>query len=338
MDLNTVKAHLLYDFKTEHELIAAIKTLSQNFTSSREKIEDYLTSEKLISAYTAFYLLTNIPKLSAVFELTGFNLEDFKDFEIFDIGAGPGTFSLACLSINPDLEIKLIEKSALMRKQAQLLLDGIFAKSSFEIFDENSSFEKSSKKRLGIFGHSSNEMGSELTLKYIKKLELDTILFIEPGTKEFFNQALIMREELLKKYSIKFPCLSHNSCPLTEKDWCHQFVKVSHSVDLERISQILKMDRRNLPVIAHLYEKGGVVKDPVQSARVIRVYKPTKFSIDWQICLSENEENKIYDFQLLTRNYKKSEIKKMSEINAGELIHIRVTKTLEHNKLRGEIL
>ena len=66
MNLSEIMPHLLYQFKSESDLVKAIEEISLKFTKERSNIGDYLKDPRLVSAYTVFYLLTNIPKLEAV--------------------------------------------------------------------------------------------------------------------------------------------------------------------------------------------------------------------------------------------------------------------------------
>lgn len=337
MELKVIKPHLLTQFKSDRELIQAIDKLSANFTHSRVNINEYLNDEKLVSAYTAFFLLTNFQKLEEVFKLANIDLDNFKDYEFFDIGSGPGTFSLALLALNATMDITLIEKSILMREQAKKLISNIYPLADIKYYNSDFKYPIKKKKRFGLFGHSSNEMGIETTLKYIETLDLDFILFIEPGTKDYFHEALRIRSKLLESYDILYPCLTKLSCPLNpDKDWCHQYLKVSHSVDVERISQMAKKDRRNFPILVHVFSKESLTKELSEGhGRIIRVFKPTKFSLEWQVCM---EENKLIDLQIMTRAFSKKEIKELQSIKSGELIKFKIVKSLEENKFRGELI
>ncbi len=338
MDLKTILPYLNYNFSSESELVKSIELVSKNFTQNRENIGDYLKDTKLVAAYTCFYLLTNMPKLSAVFEKLELSIEDYRDYEFIDIGAGPGTFSLALLQMNSELNILGFEKSDVMIKQGEELVKGLFPKSDHQYFSKLNSIAKKQKKRFGIFGHSANEMEISFVLNLINELELDEVLFIEPGTKEFFRKSLIIRESLIKKFNILYPCKSKNSCPfLREDDWCHQYLKIRHEGDVERLTQLVQRDRRNLPITIHHYSKDQFQNSKSGDARIVRVYSPTKFSLEWQICHEEAEKNIICDLQVLTRGYKKPEIKRLQTILAGDEVSFSLVKELGDNKLRGKL-
>lgn len=337
MELAKIKPYLLYDFNSEAELSSSILEMSQNFTKSRDKIGEYIMSERLVSAYTCFYLLTNIPKLLAAFQKIKIELEQFNDCEFIDIGAGPGTFSISLLEINPDLEISAIETSKAMIKQGQQIISGLYPKANHQYYDSIKKIPTKNKKRFGIFGHSANEMSTWEVQSYIKDLELDHILFIEPGTKDFFRHSLNIREKLLKNYTLNYPCICSSLCPMPEDDWCHQYLKIQHAADVERLTQLVKRDRRKLPIIINFYSKNEL-SNAQGTSRIIRDYGKTKFSFEWQVCQKRDGENKLLDVQVMTRPYKKNEIKNLGELLAGDEIKFDLDRELADNKVRGKLL
>jgi hypothetical protein len=339
LNLATVRPLLNYEFASESELVKTISLIGHNFTQSREDIGDYIKDDKMVAAYTCFYLLTNIPKLRESFKKVEISLEDYcnDDWEFIDIGAGPGTFSLALLAENKDITIKAVEQSEKMISQGIKLVDGIFPNANFEYYKSVGLVPKKEKKRFGIFGHSANEMEPSLVNQMVKVLDLDEILFIEPGTKDFFNKSLLIRKSLLHRYTLNYPCMHSGNCPMPEGDWCHQYLKVQHEQDVERITQLVQRDRRSLPIILNYYKKGKVEVEKPDS-RIIRVYKPTKFSQEWQVCHKSDNENSIHDIQVMNRGYSKKELKELAQILAGEKISFSVVKKLDGSKVRGKLL
>lgn len=332
MNLEYIQQFLLYEFKSESELIKEINLLSENFTSNREEIEKYLKSEKSVSAYVCFYLLTNIPKLNKSFDLMKLDFSFYKDWEIFDIGAGPATFSIALLNHYAGYDIKAIEKSDFMQRQGEKLVSGMYPNSNFE-YIANDLIGKKSKKRLGIFGHSANEMGTDKALAYIDKLNLDEVILIEPGTKDFFKTFIEIRSALLERsYFISYPCSSQSSCPMKGDDWCHQILDLYHGKDVQRLGQMAKKDRNKSPI-----SMGHFTKEPlsVNEAMIIRVYPHTKFSLEWQVCYHKDGQNTIIDLQIPFKGILKSRLKELKAIRAGERVSFEITRHLTDNKFRG---
>lgn len=334
MQLHSLMPYLLYQFKNEHELIKAIEELSLKFTQKRERLSDYLKDERLTSAYTAFYLTTNMPKLEAVFQwMPGEWLEKLKNCTLIDLGAGPGTFSLAFREwLGHSTEVIQIETSTLMREQAKKIWEGLYPNEPL-VQAINSRITPHKEKFL-LLGHSANEMGAELVSRYINEIEPDHILFIEPGTKTFFPEMLKIRSLLLSQnYNVLYPCPNASDCPLkgSDEDWCHQFIQVKQDPELERLSQMAKKDRSLLPLIVHAYSKK--IKSKNAEVRLIRVLPETKFSFEWQTC----ELNKAEHYQIMKRGLDKPSLNALEKTLAGAPVFVEVVEKMMENRKRVKI-
>ena len=122
-----------------------------------------------------------------------------------------------------------------------------------------------------------------------------------------------------------------------QDDWCHQFLYIKQHPEIERIRQIVKRDRKLLPQTIHYFKRDAEIKN-TDLKRVIRVYKPTKFGLEMQICHSKNSENVLFDLQQLFRKKSKVEMKRLQKILAGDEIKFTPIKELERNMLRADIL
>lgn len=328
MKLSDIIPGLIYQFKSEHDLIRAIDEISVKFTRERDKIEDYLRDPRLVSAYTAFYLLTNIPKLREILKWLDPQWVDvLKNSDFIDLGAGPGTFSFAWKELNPESQVDFyqVETSNLMREQGKKLWD-LFHK---DALFQSSHFEWHPKKeKFLLFGHSANEMGAEVAANYIEKINPQHILFIEPGTKSFFPEMLKIREYLLNSgYEVLFPCPKKEACPMNaNEDWCHQFIHVKHDEEVERLSQMAKKDRKLLPLTVHAYSR--TFKTSNAEERLVRVKGETKFSFEWEVC----HNNILEHYQVMKRDLSKAEIKALEQALAGSPLETEVVKTLEQSK------
>lgn len=332
MHLADLTPHLIYKFKSESELVDTILKISERFNFDRDKIDEYVLSEKQVAAYTCFYGATNIAKLQACLDKIG--IKDLSHYELIDIGCGPATFSLAALSLNAEQKIIGLESSKLMRDQAAKLLKGLFPSANANLYESVEKVpRKTDLKRIGLFGHSANEMEEDLIKKIIIKLELDDVLFIEPGTKYFFEKMKTIRTWLVNSdYSINYPCAGGSTCPVPEGDWCHQYIKVSHEHDVERLCQLVKKDRRLMPIILHHYSKGNL--EPRTGELVQRVYPPLKFASSMDICQLDQDELKIIPLEVVYKGLGKSQIKALQKILAGDKIEFEVSKELNNGVRR----
>lgn len=324
MKLSSLLPFLLYDFKSEADLLKAIEEISLKFTRERDKISDYLSDPRLVSAYTAFYLVTNLPKLTEVLKwMPSEWVKALKNCDFVDLGAGPGTFSLAWKEYGGNGNFYQIETSKLMKEQGEKIWQGLYP----DKLNQASRWEwQSNHSKFLLFGHSANEMDSDVITGYIEKINPDHILFIEPGTKSFFPKMLKIRDYLLANhFNVLYPCPQPLACPMrhSDKDWCHQFIHVKQDPEIERISQMAKLDRKLLPLTVHAYSKTFSYQNPEE--RLVRVLPETKFSHEWEVC----HNNELEHYQLMKRELSKSQSKAMSSILAGEAIETEVIKNLD---------
>jgi ribosomal protein RSM22 (predicted rRNA methylase) len=314
ISLDELLPHLLYQFKSEHDLVSAIEEISRAFTLNRSELQNYLSDPRLVSAYTLFYLSTNVPKLQKVMELIP--KRDWQKFHLVDVGAGPGTFSIAWAHLFSPQKLTQIEASSFMQEQSQKLMQAFFPDIKVDhTLPKNSS-------SLLLFGHSMNEMGVTTALDFVDKSHASQILLIEPGTKEVFALALKFREEMKKRgFSILYPCPSHDACPLAGQplNWCHQVIEVRHHPSIERLTQLARKDRRVLPLLIQYYEKDQYV---FEGARLFRVLKETKFSFEWEVC----QDNQIERWQIEKKHLSKEEQKRVEKLLAGATVQGEVIK------------
>jgi hypothetical protein len=326
LTLSNLIPHLIYEFKSENDLVLAIDEMSFNFTKNRKNINDYLNDPRLVSAYAAFYLLTNIPKLQAVFHwLPKDWIHLIKKSDFIDLGAGPGTFSFAMKMMGGSGVFYQIETSQLMKNQSRKIWDAFF---TGDLFQSNAWNWQTQNSKFLLFGHSANEMGAKIAIQYIEKISPDHILFIEPGTKEFFSEMLIIRDYLLSQnYNILYPCPQQTSCPMTNtQDWCHQFIHIKQDLEIERISQMARKDRKLLPLTVQAYSRNFSYSNPEE--RLVRVLPETKFSHEWLVC----HNNEVEHYQLMKRDLDKKELKSLSNILSGEALLTNIIKIVDRSK------
>lgn len=332
---------------SENELISSLKTLSKNFTQKRDLIGEKTYSEMAVSAYTLFYLPTNFPKLKFVLDcLPGDILKLIQESLFIDVGAGPGTYSLALLDyFKGDLneEIILVDSSDLMQKQAKKCLDYYYPTHQKIFYKKEIPTLTKEKTKTLFFGNSLNEMGLKKGLELVRKVDPDIFFMIEPGTKEVFSWVLELRREMGRKgYIPIYPCADLNhSCPLEKKleeDWCHQVLHTQHHSEIERISQKVALDRRRLPFISHVYRKKTELLEPSnKSYRLIRALKETKFSYIWEVCFYD-ETLKTKRIEVLKKDLSKADKKSMKNIDIGIGLRFSQVKEIDTENWRVKLL
>lgn len=287
---------------SESELVALVKEESEAFTTKRERIHEYVEDARKVSAYTLFYLPTNMPKLYFLLDqLLRVHsvkiLEEISRSTFVDVGTGPGTFSLALLFYLKDKgytlpTIQLIDQSQLMLLQAKKLIKEFFPE--VEVQTDHSYHEflnKDHSRALTVFfGNSLNELSDVQTEEYFKVIttnrNVSHVFWIEPGTPAFFKKQLNLRSTLItSNFSLLFPCANNSSCPLENQsgEWCHQILRTTHAIDVERISQLVSLDRKILPMCAMVFARENKIN---QSPWIfpLRFLAETKYSFNYLFC------------------------------------------------------
>ncbi|MBG08766.1 MAG: hypothetical protein CME68_08410 [Halobacteriovoraceae bacterium] len=361
-NFESLQEYLLNPNLSESEFKKLLLTISSNFTSHREKIEKYVLSSQMVSAYALFYIPTNYPKLFFLMNQLPIEVrETIKTCDFIDVGTGPGTYLLSFLDF---VEEKLslgqrvfgVDQSSLMLEQAEKITNGLFPDLKKSIRFQKNRKELSSelgdekKKKMLFFGHSLNEMGVSEADKWVDDCDPHFVSFIEPGTPETFKSILAMRKIMKEKgYKVLYPCSSLDlGCPMDgTKDWCHQVLKVTHDPWVERLCQLVSKNRRVMPMIGHIYSKANqksVVPEGVQKGTLVRVLKETKFSFQWQICLNLDEgikrnlNHSLINVDVLKKYYSKKDQKILKKVSVGEVVFLNKVKEVSAQNWQVEIV
>lgn len=332
----SIKESLINENLSERRLVDLVQQLSSNFTDQRDKIGDYWTNPDLVSAYALFYFPTNYQKLS--WALGKINTDFInEELEIVDLGCGPGTFLHAFKDTFPELQKFVgIEHSRPMRDQAKKLWEKANPAEPCAFIEKVHELKTKTSKRLLVLGHALNEMSIEAFEGYLKKIDPDYLLFIEPGTKATFEVMKELRSNMLQRnFHIHYPCLSQNACPMVgTDDWCHQYIVGSFEPEIERLCQLVKLDRKYMPVIMHFYSKEAKADSQNSNeARIVRTYPESKFSVEWEVCRN-HVATKIEHFQILKRNLTKNQIKALKDLFSGDSLEFEIEKELGERTLR----
>lgn len=326
LSLTEIQPHLLISNITESEIIKNIKEMSLKFTARRDQITDYVLDHRQVSAYASFYLPTNIPKLHFLFSnLSDEVLDDLTNRPFIDVGCGPGTFSLAykmLMNVPAHVEIVGVDSAQIMLDQATKMMNGFFPNDKFQAVRKFS--EKKSNSIL-FFGHSINEMGINKAQDLIMTIDPEYVMWIEPGTSEFFKDLLKLRENLLEHYDVLYPCPSNEACP---SQWCHQVLRTGHDASIERLSQLVSLDRKILPMAAHVYRRKNKSHSVTSSATMIQFIVETKYSFEYEVCYFDGNENKNAIIEIQKKHLSKEEEKYFKNANVGERINFDVEKMI----------
>ncbi len=151
---------------------------------------------------------------------------------VLDVGAGPGTASLASAGHVRGARYTLLERDAGWRSLALSLaqasaLDAVFAAGSIEHsapFPEHDAV---------VASYALNEIASSHLSKIVDALWRSAgkiLAVIEPGTPHGFEIIRAVREQALALGAhAAAPCTHNIACPMSRDDWCHRPVRVQRS-------------------------------------------------------------------------------------------------------------
>lgn len=145
---------------------------------------------------------------------------------LLDVGAGTGAATCAATQLLSFQRIVCLERAQAMSRIGQNLL----SKSEIRPLQtwKNEDLTQSlntEKADLVIASYMLNELAEQNRIKVLLNLWQATqkiLLIVEPGTPEGYRQIMHYRSALLENGAFLIaPCPHHESCPLSDEDWCH---------------------------------------------------------------------------------------------------------------------
>lgn len=239
-------------------LVASIATLSAQFTKNRARFHAaYLDTPHLAAGYAAYFLPVNFAKLQV---LLGELPEDWADRDrlaVLDVGAGPGTASLAVLDWlcsherhKPSLDVTALDHSEAALAQASTLWERYRQEAVREARLRTSVMKldklgKPAKEPLlpggpydlivvanclnELFRDSKTARTRCVTMmeNLLAGLKADgSLLILEPALRTTARALHEIRDQLLAKgmCTVYSPCLHEAPCPalIHSDDWCHE--------------------------------------------------------------------------------------------------------------------
>lgn len=337
--LDEIKPYFLKADLTDGQLVKNIKSLSKIF-NSREGIEGYGSEEELVTAYAAFYLITNAPKLDFLLNQVSTDIKErILKSTFIDFGSGPGTYSFAYKKMGGSGKTILVDKSELMLKQARFILEGICPQEEFVYAKDIRKVSLPRDNKTLFFGNSINEIDKDLLESVLSYVKPNFLIFIEPGTSEVYQKIKGLRSRLFERGFVNhYPCNSNKvECPIASepKDWCHQILRMQHDPKVERLSQMSQLDRRSMPLIGHIYGFSKEFSSEENQATTFRFLRETKHSIEWLVCLKQ--KSKLVRFEVSKKTLKKKQIKSLLAASVGEKINFEMIKEVDDSWWRVKL-
>jgi ribosomal protein RSM22 (predicted rRNA methylase) len=176
---------------------------------------------------------------------------EFAPASVLDLGAGPGTATLAARETWPSLvAATLVEPNAALRGLGEALLGaaGLAAVwSAGELRGEpsgraspaSSVVAQQPRAELAIMAYVLVELPApEVARAVLAAFDAagDALVLVEPGTPAGFDRVLVAREALIAAGArIVAPCPGNGACPMAGGDWCHFSVRLARSRDHKQV-------------------------------------------------------------------------------------------------------
>jgi len=328
---------------TDHQIIGGLNQLHQLYTTHRQNLREDPLNEQMVSSYSLFYLLTNGPKLDFVFQKLPSSIQQkLLELPLMDIGTGPGTYLWPLFNLGRRGVTYGVDRSPLMLSQAEKLRADHY--SDHEILWGQSVPTTFPQKGVLFFGNSINEIGVSKVISLVEKFQPEMIFWIEPGTRELSFELLKLRDFLsTQDFNVAYPCSTiKGKCPMVlrnEEAWCHQILRMTHEPEVERISQLVKLDRKSMAMNAHVYyryNQSKIVEH--ETATMVRFLTETKHSFEWEVCLEKDGTNTIIVFEIPKRELTKTQTKSLQKESVGIRFSYQTTKILSDNKWRIKLI
>jgi ribosomal protein RSM22 (predicted rRNA methylase) len=153
---------------------------------------------------------------------------------LLDLGAGPGTATLAARAVFPELAWSVqVEPEAGLRELAARLMPDDLAVTS--IPGRLPGAPDVPEADLAVFGWSLGEIGGDAAISAVEEAaqKAEAWLAVEPGTPRGFAGLRAVREYVRERgWRILGPCTHAGACPIDGTDWCHFAVRLPRSARL----------------------------------------------------------------------------------------------------------
>ncbi len=217
----------LLSTEDRRKLSAAYSDVSRKYRREDEQRDLQISSDDEAKAYLATRFPATWCAVSDVLSRFVDIDPDFSPLSVLDLGAGPGTATLAARNLWPDITPTLIEPNTYLRNLGKDLLEGEWISQKLQQFPIEKNYD------LVIASYVFNEIEADATSVFnsIWDRMNGAFVMIEPGTPQGYRTILAARDHFLKLgANIAAPCPHQQACPLAGSDrWCHFSVRVDRS-------------------------------------------------------------------------------------------------------------
>jgi ribosomal protein RSM22 (predicted rRNA methylase) len=283
---------LLLQGQDARSLRQASEALSASYRR-KQPGQPHLQPEQSIKAYLAARLPATYAVNAAVIKELQRLAPDFAPTRLLELGAGPGTATLAAVASFTSLEkLVLVElEQSMIQVGKTLFAAGNSAQQQARWLAQSLPAIPSQPTDLVLMSYVINELGParrQALYTNLKQLAPEVIVAIEPGTPEGSAHLLDMRQFFLDNgWQIWAPCPHAQACPLQAPDWCHFAQRLERS----SLQRYLKQGSQNFEdeKFAYLILSRSAVPQPIQ-ARILRHPQLRKGHLELNLCTPEGNQ------------------------------------------------
>lgn len=284
----------------EHQLQgrrSALKSASQALSQSyrQQQPARHLAEGERIPAYLATRLPATYAAVSAVLHELKLRQPDWQPASMLDLGAGPGTASLAASQLFRPLSFSLYEQERAMLELGK----GLFAQGPETL--QRASWQQGSlpnlpklpsgSAELVLMAYVLNELPAQQRQQLYQNLQAsqaEVLVAVEPGTPAGYQHILELRSQFLSwGWQIWAPCPHHQACPLAAPDWCHFAQRLSRSALQRELKQAeLNFEDEKFSYLI-LSRKTAAQTAP---ARILRHPQKLKGHVELKLCTASAQQ------------------------------------------------
>ena len=222
---------------SRRDLAARAAEISQRYRAggtSADTIRDAIDA----LAYAVTRMPATYAATTSVLRKVATHAPQFAPQSLLDLGAGPGTASLAALDTWPDIaRVRQLETNPHWRALSAQLMSSTLAGDALEINSDDlkSSALAQPRADLVVAAYVLVELPDAavgpLVLRALESCS-GAMVLVEPGTPAGFARIRLARTALVAAGArIIGPCPGSMTCPMIGEDWCHFSVRLARSRD-----------------------------------------------------------------------------------------------------------
>ena len=260
--------------------------LSDTYRNSARTGAELINNNLSVLAYIASRMPATYSAISFTLNQAKPQLDELGIKTVLDVGAGPGTATIAIGENFKDVEVTLLERNSNMVAVGKELLSKLNIVNHWQ---EDDITKTDIKADLIVSAYMLNEIPKSAIESTVTKLYNNAnkaLIIVDNGTKDASQNLKKVRETLISLgANIVAPCANHNEC---KNEWCHFSVRVQRT----KLHKILKGGEA--PYEDEKFTYIVAIKTPCESEeRILRHPKILKGRVQLQLCTRNGVENKV---------------------------------------------